>query len=323
MKYLKVLSLTFLILLSTHISLQGQEIKPPKYKITGAYLMTGAQNARNMPGFSVNPLKLGMNESIQKFMANGTSAQRFFPLMQVNRAGSSGDFTMLLAGIEIHKEKRSGSNSILSQQFRVGFSYNDDNFRASSSTSWDEIISRTIVDTLVFLNAKDTTIIYSDSLIAYNTGIQYTNKVIHLDISWIFRLNEEKTFSLFGGIGISPGLIYNARTELRYHTSPPYSITRSMSQNNGTNYSVYSNVYGFSGGYGNTEFHTIRNKPGFACTVYIPVGLNIRLGKKSEFWKHLNFYMEFRPSLVLQNTPELGGFSQSMVGRYMGVRASF
>jgi hypothetical protein len=54
-----------------------------------------------------------------------------------------------------------------------------------------------------------------------------------------------------------------------------------------------------------SEIEEFPNKNNFGFSAYIPLGINLRLGNKIEFWKKVNLFYEIRPNINITYVPEL------------------
>jgi hypothetical protein len=136
---------------------------------------------------------------------------------------------------------------------------------------------------------------YVDTVTSQNYDMNYMSQQIRIDGSLIFRTNSQARWCLFGGIGITGGISFNAFTTIEYSES-----VEIQTQSNGTNTSSYEDNF--------LKEERFRNKTNFGCSVYVPLGLDFRIGKKREFWKLLHLFYEAKPTLNFTTVPELRTF---------------
>jgi hypothetical protein len=166
-------------------------------------------------------------------------------------------------------------------------------------------------DTLTSTNTGQT--VYMDSIIRKNLGMNYSSEQLRFDGSLIFRTNPEARWSLFTGIGVTAGFSFNAYSEIYFsHTN---SIeARFPNGNSSTYYSHFGNDW---------ETEKFRNKNNLAFSTYIPMGIDFRIGKKSEFWKQIHLFYEFRPGINMTSIPELRTFTNATIQNVLGLKVSW
>lgn len=169
----------------------------------------------------------------------------------------------------------------------------------------------TTIDTLTGTNPSLYVII--DSVYSRNYTMSYDTRSIGLDLAFIRTTNPEKRWSVWSGAGIMIGAIIQPNARIRYdETAYTESQAQAASQIN------YRKTY-----YGETTNEQFRTKSSWMTTVYVPFGLDFRIGKKRVFWMPFHLYYEFRPMLHFQGVPELGtiiAVNQSIHG---GIRYAF
>jgi len=206
----------------------------------------------------------------------------------------------LMGGVEFNIP--SGKPDLYQSQFRLGFLFNNQNTASSRKYSKTEVLNRTYIDTMYSGATGNIYPIYRDSLRLSLAHAQYSNSLISLDFSYLLRLFPLKTLSFYTGLGCSPGLIFNAVNFIAIYS-------QTMTQQN---FYFPGNYYTYDDHSQNLieyEFEKIRNQPGVSLGMFIPLGLNVCLGKNKEIWKHLNIFLELRPSLIIQNLPESGTYT--------------
>ena len=192
---------------------------------------------------------------------------------------------------------------------RIGISY----FSGTSLTNslFKEV--RRPYDTLTSTQTGQT--IYIDSVTTERYRMNYLSDQIRIDGSLIFRTNPEARWSWYAGIGISAGLSINAKTEISYDTE---GVKETSSSSGGTSHS-------FEGYFGsdNRKVEFFRNKNNFGVSTYIPMGVDFRIGKKSEFWKMTHLFYELRPGINITSIPELRTMTNAYFQQGIGVRVSW
>jgi hypothetical protein len=148
---------------------------------------------------------------------------------------------------------------------------------------------------------------YVDSVHSENYFMDYRSQQLRIESSLIYRTNVEKRWSVYAGIGASLGISYNAHTHISYSTSDYVSSNYS---------STYSSNY-----YDVTEH--FRNKMNVSSSVFVPMGIDFRIGKNKEFWKRLHVYYEMKPSLSFLSVPELRTFTSVNMVNSFGLKVTF
>lgn len=126
-----------------------------------------------------------------------------------------------------------------------------------------------------------------------------------LDISYIHSLPEERLMRMYAGLGLLVGLSYNSKVNIKYYerqgvSGNPNSINNYLEQ---------------------SEEFLLKNK--FISTLYVPIGFDFRLGKKSDFWKLIHLFAEIRPAMTLQNVSMNKTVFKLSSNSNVGIRLSF
>lgn len=188
-------------------------------------------------------------------------------------------------------------------QLRVGLTYSSG--VSLSYNLWNE--TRTTYDTLT--SSRTGNKAYVDSIYSESYAMDYSTENLMLDVSLVFKTNPDARWSLYGGIGVAAGLSFNARTFVSEYQYSSIS-------NQGQYYDKY-----YNDNYdGNDEYESFRNENTFLLTGYIPLGVDFRIGKKSEFWKRTHLFFELRPAINYSHIPELGNYVQGSLQHSFGIR---
>ncbi len=135
---------------------------------------------------------------------------------------------------------------------------------------------------------------YLDSVVTKSLDMNYSSEQLRIDGSLLFRTNPDARWSLYSGIGFTAGLSFNAKTTISYQTQ--YQIEQRYPNDNSHHLNRSGEI---------SEFEVFTNKNNFAFSAYIPLGINLRLGKNTEFWKKVNLFYEIRPNINITYIPEL------------------
>lgn len=215
----------------------------------------------------------------------------YYPYNYASRPNSM--FSAMLGFQFSDKQKTKYNKNI---QLRVGITY----FHNSVLSGGLFNTERKTFDTLT--SSQTGTLTFIDSVITKSLNMNYSSEQVRLDGALIFRTNPDARFSLYSGIGISAGFSFNAKTTIRY--SIDYRIENRIPNE----YIQHMNSFD-----GSSEIEVITNKNNFGFSAYIPLGINLKLGHKTEFWKKVNLFYEIRPSINITYIPELRTVTNSFV----------
>ena len=221
------------------------------------------------------------------------------------RSGSSnpfgGAFSVLLG---LRFRESNGENYRSNPRLRLGVSYVSStmlshSYFQSTTTPYDTLTSSATGE-----------MIFVDSVNNKNLNMDYQYQQIRLDVSLIFSTNPASRWSLYGGLGVSSGLSVNASSEIAY------------SEYDQTSRNDYfrDNIYFSDDEYIQESF---QNETNFSTMVYVPLGVDFRLGKNKPFWKQLHLVYELRPMVQFTNIPELGNYSNVGINSMFGLRVKW
>jgi hypothetical protein len=266
-----------------------------KWKVAEASLSVLTQS-NGKPSITHQDLqKLAPSNSLLQSVNTG-SYNTQYNFSQVNPSTGTG-FRMLL-GLEMPKS----NNAKYTKLFRVGFAYLSNSDYSKYYYKTDKVI----IDSFVSLSNGQK--FFADSV---NNDYFSTNLIsdeIRLDANLIFRTNPKAIFSLYGGVGLSLGTIFNASVEAR-KTNNAY---RTFPLTNSTNSNYYSTK---------TESNAVSG--GFSAMVYIPMGFDVRFSKKPNLWQNVHFFTEVSPSFGTRNVGGLASASNVGVQGNFGLKLSW
>jgi hypothetical protein len=153
-------------------------------------------------------------------------------------------------------------------------------------------------DTLVSSQTGD--VFFVDSTYIQQYDFRYGNRQLRLDVNLLYRLHPERRWTLQGGIGLTAGFSYAASTVLQY----------SAGEGGSPGWNYYDSPgympWGYRDDAGEREVEKFDGPNGFGAGVYVPLGIDFRVGKKREFWKPIHLYFETRPSIQFNSVPGRG-----------------
>jgi hypothetical protein len=135
---------------------------------------------------------------------------------------------------------------------------------------------------------------YIDSTYSESYFVNYGSKQLRFETALIFGTNKEKRWSIYAGLGLSFGISYNSETMISY------------SSNSGV--SGVNSTYDTAGDY-TSKSENFRNKMNSSSSIFIPMGVDFRIGKNRDFWNRIHLYYEIKPSVTFTSIPELRLFT--------------
>jgi hypothetical protein len=276
------------------MQMYAQSVKEPLFQLTGAYYMS------SLPGYRGNFSTGGIDRLSQGALRVDLSSAGSPPAYNTTGSWTVPKARLLNYGMSV--KVRSANPSVLQQELRIGFVMNRDNMQVSGYKSKNNLISRTVIDTLRSSANGNTELVYRDSSLRNEYSSSYQNSHIGFDFSWLFRLYPEKRVSLYAGVSCIPGILYDARIESSDYTS--YEITHSNFSNWYTTYAPGSNLI-------ESEVISRKGHAGVVMDFMLPIGINIHPFKETVVLKHLHFYVEYRPYIGLMHTKDIGGMTRT------------
>jgi len=182
---------------------------------------------------------------------------------------------------------------------RLGIS----NFSNQLMSAYGSYYESHVVDTLI--SSQNGSMTFVDSTISRNVFGNYNNQQIRIDAAYVWEMNAGERWAFSAGAGMSFGLSYQSQTSL--------------------NFAEYTNSYEGYGSYVSNqtttlESETYKNPMAWGANIYVPLGINFRLGTKRAFWKPWMIYSELRPQLSFNSIPNSGVKFSPGIGSASGIR---
>jgi hypothetical protein len=262
---IKVIFMSFLIFLITPIFSQGNKIK-----LTEVSISYGIQsdfydslNFQDFKSIAPNSTILMKDFSTFEIISNHSISKLDNPFITREQR--------LLIGFKLSKFK----NGL----FRIGLNNLKTTNQFSTSAFQSSIIGHDTVYT------SQGTPVYIDIYRSKSLYATSNSKKILLDLSYTYSLPEEHQMVMYSGFGLNVGMSYQSKIS--------------------TSYFEHVGVAGSSSAPSTTvnNHEDLKLKPYFSSTIYVPIGLNIKLGKKSDFMKHIHIFGEIRPAISFLNFP--------------------
>ncbi|MFN6947148.1 MAG: hypothetical protein ACK4ND_19575 [Cytophagaceae bacterium] len=287
-----------LLLMHQSSMAQDEPSNAKRIKISDVYLQVGAHGDRN------HAANIG---DFQRILPQSSLLQRDYDGYHSSWGhyySSTGAFSMLL-GFQFRDKNGDAYRS--NPRLRLGLKY----FSGTSLYSSYRRQDRFHVDNLV---SENTGQIYPiDSVVNSSLQMRLISEQIHLDASMLFSTNPENRVTLFGGLGFTGGASIVANAEIDYFE------TSQLTNEGGGGRMVFFRHY--HDGEGVHENH--RTSTLWGASAYVPLGIDVRLGKTREFWKLLHVYYEARPSLNFTFIPELAARTSAVMQHSVGIRVGW
>jgi hypothetical protein len=283
-----------LCLLSTSSVFAQDEVKSDKKKIAVRefHLLNGSVYNSPLNSTYADFQALAPNSGLLKNDFSSFGSMDFsFGRPQSNK------FHAFYIGLQLSDKEKTGF--IESPRLRLGLIYSNTKFLSRGLYKTEN----TPYDTLTSSQTGEQ--FFIDSIYSQTYFMDHSVEQLKLDAALIFRSNDDYRFSLHAGIGAMAGMTVRSVIDIAYEES------RTATYGNNSNDS-YTRT---------TENFTSRN--GFAGALYIPFGMNLRLGKNREFWKHVNLYMESRASMNFVAVPELKTFTTFGLSNSLGLKITW
>lgn len=274
----------------------ASDAKLPLLKFSDIYLVPGGQFYSPASASKSEFLKLAPESELLK------ADMSTLPNQRVTYTGGLAEIN-LMAGFQLaDREKGEYRNNV---QLRFGISYGTaillDNFYSSNE--------RFAFDTLVSTQTGKE--FYVDSIKTNGYNMNYYRQHIGLSSSVIWRTNSSKRWSIYGGAGISVNYSLKSYTAISHWDNGYVQYPNSLAH-------LYDNQTS-TGTYVREEHE---NKNSLGGSAFLPMGLDLRMGKDKKFWQHMHLFLEAQPGIGLVNIPELGGKMRTYTFVGFGLRYS-
>ncbi len=289
-------SILFVMLLTAFLNALGQEetVTVKSMSINDVYIQTGffMEPSSNIDLDDFRALA-PRSKLLENDLSDFSSPYDYY-MMDGNMT-----FTVLLGFQFIDKEKKVyKANPLL----RVGFSYSSGTYFAETIFKED----RKPYDTLVSTQTGET--FYRDSVTDQYYNMYYQAEQLRLNCSLIYRTNPAARWSFYGGVGLSAGVSMNAYTTIYYDRSSFIDASSYSSSNSG---------------YGDYAQERFENKNNFGFSAFVPLGVDYRIGKKSEFLRMMHLFYELNPAINVTSIPELRTYTNAVFLQAFGLRISW
>ena len=293
---------TFLLLsfflLSVQAKAQSDTIEPiPSIIISDVSINTGWA-ASTMENFTLNDFRKLAPEGLLLIDVSGLYSENY---------GNEFDNAMFSILVHLKFANKNKGSMKLNPQVRAGVMF----YSSGEHSNVFYKQQRTPVDTLT--SNSSSTVIYVDSVSEQRYYCTYSSHQIRLDLSVLFSTNGKSAWKLYGGLGFTLGSTMNNTTSVRLQNSENLEYYFPGGQ-----YYATTGAYA----YADEQYESFVNKNSVTGSIYAPLGVSLRLGKKREFWKRLQVYYELRPSIDYYNIPEIKSVTSGNVNQMLGLKIS-
>ena len=258
----------------------AQEVKHPKYKISQFQLSFGGDR-------SLTPLNINQNE----FNVLAPGAQ--IPANSMPYTTQFGwDAPTLNINVAFHPLKKNGMAGEYNKNRTLRTGISAQGISASIYNTSNSFTTR--IDTLVS-SANNSIYGFVDSIHRDFTYSSYLSTAVKLDFAYLASTDITKRMTFYSGVGLNFGITIASRTEIHSHSWDSEQIT-----DTNDNYISTQSVYNSS----NVNRQVYQNKMGYMAAMYVPIGVDFRLGKKNEVMKKMHLFFELRPTVSVLRIPE-------------------
>lgn len=143
-----------------------------------------------------------------------------------------------------------------------------------------------------------------DSVLDSSYDIEHRYRMVGLQASLLWRTKGR--FSLYGGVGVGVGLVYDAITQVHYSLSS--SISGPAVPQDGED--------------AITDEEIFQNGSGSWFQWHIPLGLDYRMHRTHELWSRVHLYYELAPQMIFAQRPDLRSTVGTGLSALLGVRVT-
>jgi len=143
--------------------------------------------------------------------------------------------------------------------------------------------------------------------------MKYSSEKLRLDVALIFRTRPEARVSMFTGFGVNSGVSLMAWTEITKEIDARTETDNSFVATSSSGTYIMANSF---------KSEKFTNQSDFDLFAYVPIGVDMRFGRKNNFWRSLHLLFELRPGINYYSIPELGDNARGCIQIGLGIRSS-
>ncbi len=272
------------------LSVFSQEEKTPILVFNSLSLGVGPYSINSGISTIETFQKLAPNSKFLHIDLEGFSDSYYYEQNQTN--------TLVGAHAHFAVTRKDKSNHFFRKSLRVGIMY-------GNQSVYYDTYSKVETFTVDTVTSNSTGMSYPiDSTSTTRISMDYEQTQLFVDVAYLLHTKECNRFSLFGGAGVLIGFSVDANTYVQLNEDFTYSAN-SPNQLRPT--------------YEDFMFReeVFTNRSGFVGAVSIPFGVDFRVGENSSFWKSSHLSAEIRPSISINQIPEISTeVSTAMIGMF-------
>jgi hypothetical protein len=161
-------------------------------------------------------------------------------------------------------------------------------------------------------SANSAMVVYADSFFVTRGSFRLFTQHLKIDAALLWHSKNRGRLGLFAGIGGQMGLSLLARTEVAYAQSE-YRHLRTIEGPN----KVLSSI---NGKLIDTETEVFVNSTQFACGIYVPLGISMRLGYEGSWLEKTQLFLQVSPRIGALYVAEAGWISRGQMFIQAGLR---
>lgn len=235
-----------------------------------------------------------------------------FPILDMEGYNSASNYYGNIIGavnlaLEFNLFNKAGVQPWGRPTFRVGMSHtwnNTSNLGFFNSNRYP-------YDSLYTTFQGTTTVTAVDSIRYGGRTFSANSNRIRLNAAALWHSNPEKRWSFYMGIGIGLGASINST--LTVHQYEGYEI----------DFGHPTSGYFLEPNYIYSNMETIRGKTWFDFNLIVPVGVELKLSKKDNLFKHAHLFFEFAPTLWMNTAPGVSAQYSMLYSFTNGIRIKF
>ena len=170
---------------------------------------------------------------------------------------------------------------------RLGLSFMNSDFNSLNYYRQD----RFAYDTLYTTFQGNTSAFPVDSVAYQYKSISASANRLRLNASVLWRTNPEKRWSFYAGIGLGIGVSLSSKINVYDYQGS--SLEYQSSYGTSSMQGMYKSPMGFG------SYESIRGRTWFDMNVFMPIGVDFRIGKKDNMWYHTHLFFEASPMIWL------------------------
>jgi hypothetical protein len=259
-------------------------------------------------GISTNPMQAASINDFRRLVPESQLLKANYDNYNSNQllTYNSNSFMSVLLGMELKSRKNKTYKP--NPKLRLGFNYGS----FSTLSGYLQQTERFVYDTLV--SAQTGNVYYADSVVNRSLVMDQSTQQLSMDLALLYRTNTENRISLYTGIGLGAGISMNTTTNITYNKrSKSETNLETNSYTTGNSYSEESTI----------KTESFKSKDPYTLWVYVPMGIDFRIGKYSEILKHAYLYLESRPSISRTSIPDFASTTQGSLAFTAGMRYNF